>query len=141
MGTQTVPYITFPGNAAEAFEFYRQVFGGELHLMRYDDQPMDLPFTPPPGAVAHAQLNGDQLTLAGGDDVAENPAPLSGGPFSLLLNSEDLDHARDLRDKLLEGGTEAMPFDRAPWGDYYGQVTDKFGVLWQINVTNQTQEA
>lgn len=47
MGTQTVPYITFLGNAAEAFEFYRQVFGGELHLMRYDDQPMDLPFTPP----------------------------------------------------------------------------------------------
>jgi PhnB protein len=27
-----------------------------------------------------------------------------------------------------------MPFEKAPWGDYYGQLTDRFGVSWMFDV-------
>ena len=33
------------------------------------------------------------------------------------------------------GGEVSMPFEKAPWGDHYGQVTDRFGVLWAFNAT------
>ena len=61
----STPYIAFPGNAREALEYYREIFGGTLDLMTYDGMP-DMGFTPPPGAVAHAQLHGGLVTLAGG---------------------------------------------------------------------------
>ena len=31
------PYITFGGNAREAIEFYRSVFGGEVKIMTFGD--------------------------------------------------------------------------------------------------------
>lgn len=33
------PYFNFDGKAEEAFEFYREVFGGELTKMRMGDAP------------------------------------------------------------------------------------------------------
>lgn len=74
---QFSPYISFPGNAGEAFPHYRELFGGELRMTRYDDFPdlSGFAFTPPPGAVAHAQLHGGLVTLAGGDGIAPPISP------------------------------------------------------------------
>lgn len=133
------PYISFPGNAGEAFAYYNEVFGGRLDLMRYDDYPdtSGFPFTPPPGAVAHAQLHGGAVTLAGGDDLSEGTTSekLRSDAYSLLIQPGSVDAARGLIEKLTStGGSVAMPFEQAPWGAYYGQVIDRFGVMWQFNV-------
>jgi len=29
-----------------------------------------------------------------------------------------------------------MPFEKAPWGDWYGQVFDRFGVMWAFSSEN-----
>lgn len=134
-----LPYISFPGNAGEAFEYYADVFGGELDIMRYDDfaDTSGFPFTPPPGAVAHAQLHGGAITLAGGDALGEGAEnkQLASDVYSLLLQPSDLETARTLIEKLTStGGSVDMPFEQAPWGAHYGQVKDRFGVLWQVNV-------
>lgn len=43
--------------------------------------------------------------------------------------------ARALIEKLTSTGASIeLPFEQAPWGDHYGQVKDRFGVLWQIDV-------
>ena len=61
-------YIAFPGNAKEAFELYRDIFGGELMLLTYADAPMEgMPFTPDPASVAHASLSLPGGVIAGGD--------------------------------------------------------------------------
>lgn len=37
--------------------------------------------------------------------------------------------------KLVAGGGEInMPFEEAPWGSYYGQAFDRFGVMWAFDV-------
>lgn len=134
--------IQFPGNAAAAFTFYQQVFGGELAIMRYQDfPPMDMPITPPGDAVAHADLTTTGFKLVGGDAVGDMLA-LSPSPYSIMLGLDSLEDARALIDKLLvDGGALDMPFELAPWGDHYGQVTDQFGVRWEVIVGGaQAQE-
>ena len=41
------PYLNFPGNTLEAFEFYRSVFGGEFAMvLRYRDFPDNIELPP-----------------------------------------------------------------------------------------------
>ncbi|WP_114853245.1 VOC family protein [Brachybacterium sp. YJGR34] len=135
--TGSTPYISFPGNAKEALEYYRDVFGGTLDLMTYGDNPMEgMPFTPPPEAVAHAQLDGGLLTLAGGDDIGESPQSLDGTAYSLLVMPGTVEEAKALIEKITaSGGSVEMPFEPSPWGSHYGQVKDRFGVLFQVDVS------
>lgn len=140
MSFSASPYISFPGNAADAFTYYSKLFGGELSLTTYGDMPemAGMPFTPPPAAVAHAVLTAPGLTLSGGDGIGENLPSLSSDVYSFVLTIDTEDEARALIDRVVSGGGEiAMPFERAPWGEFYGQVTDRFGILWAFNVPGE----
>lgn len=137
MTVSSSPYISFPGNAAEAFPFYADLFGGELDLTTYDSMPSleGFPFTPPPGAVAHGTMTAPGFTLAGGDGMGENLPQLASDVYSFLLTFSGEDEARGFIQKVIDGGGEtAMPFEQAPWGDMYGQVKDRFGIRWDVNV-------
>lgn len=130
-------YISFPGNAAEAFPFYAEMFGGRLDMMTYDSMPSmeGMPFTPPPGAIAHAVMTAPGLTLSGGDSMGDELPELTTPVYSVLLTFDTEDEARALIEKVLTaGGETSMPFEMAPWGDLYGQVTDRFGIRWDVNV-------
>ena len=128
--------IDFPGNAAEAFAFYESIFGGRLDITRYGDLELSgMPFDPPADAVAHAQLTTEGFSLCGGDSMADTPPVLESDVYSFMLAPESVEAARDLIERLkAEGGAVVMPFEKAPWGDFYGQVRDRFGVLWHLNV-------
>lgn len=137
MPTTSTPYISFPGNAAEAFPYYAGLFGGELEILTYDEMPSmeGFPFTPPPGAVAHGTMTSPAFTLAGGDGMGDDLPVLANDVYSFLLTFDAEDEARGFLATVLEdGGQTAMPFERAPWGDLYGQVKDKFGIRWDLNV-------
>lgn len=130
-------YIAFLGNAKEAFTHYHEVFGGELQLITYSDfPPMEgMPFTPDPDDVAHAQLDLDGGTITGGDAMPGEDYVVQGSIHSLLYTLDDVDKARELIQKLVDaGGSIQMPFEPAPWGATYGQVFDKFGVMWAFDV-------
>ena len=133
-------YIAFHGNAAEAFEHYRDVFGGELDLMRYSDAPPmeGMPFEPDPEAVAHARLDLPGGTITGSDAMPGEEYAVRDTVYSLLYTFDDVDEAKSRIQKLLDGGgSENMPFELAPWGGYYGQVFDRFGVMWSFDVEAQ----
>ena len=130
-------YIAFPGNAAEAFEHYADVLGGDLQLMRYGDTPPmeGVPFEPDPAAVAHAALTIPGGTIAGGDTMPGENYPLRDTAYSLLLTLDTIEEARAVIEKFVAGGGSInMPFEKAPWGDHYGQVFDRFDVMWAVNV-------
>ncbi|MDN5757646.1 MAG: VOC family protein [Tomitella sp.] len=130
-------YISFPGNAAEAFAYYHQLFGGSLEMQKYGDAPMDLPFDPPDDAVAHAHLTAEGISISGGDAMGDNTPSLKSDVYSFLLEMGTVDEGKAFIDKVAsDGGTIAMPFEVAPWGDTYGQVNDKFGVKWAVVVTD-----
>lgn len=136
MAQSIATYIALPGTMAAAMQHWHEVFGGELTVLKYGDTPMDgMPFEPDPEAVAHATLVTPAGTIAGGDSVdTENDYPVRGIAYSMLYTTDTPDEARDLIAKMLAGGGEVgMPFEQAPWGAWYGQVFDRFGVMWAFS--------
>lgn len=123
-----VPYLFFPGTAAEALTFYRDVFGGDLELHTYaefgrGDGPGD--------AVAHGMLTGAVGLFAADAGPDEDAVHLVGVAFS-LLGTADPATLTTWFERLAEGGRVIDPLQARPWGDHDGQVTDRFGVRWLI---------
>ena len=127
------PYLNFDENAREAMEFYHSVFGGTLEMHTFGEFGMT-----PEGAAAdgvmHASLTTDLgFTLMGSDTPPEyREGQSSNGHIS--LSGDEADTIRGYWDKLAEGGHIDVPMEKAPWGDEFGQVKDKFGVNWSILV-------
>lgn len=128
-------YISLRGNTGEAMQHWHEVFGGELNIMRYGDTQMSgMPFEPDPNAVAHATLDLPGGSLAGGDVMDDNDYPVRDTAYSLLYTTDSPEQARELIAKLVDGGGNVgMKFEQAPWGGYYGQVFDRFGVMWAFS--------
>lgn len=137
MSTSVATYITLPGTAAEAFRHWHEVFGGELDLVTYGEMPLEgMPFDPPPEAVAHAVLHLDGGDIAGGDSIGEpeDKYPIRDTAYSLLYTGDEVDRIQELSRKLIEaGGSANMPIEKAPWGDWYGQTFDRYGVMWSFS--------
>lgn len=132
---QLNPYLSFPGNAREAMEFYKSVFGGNLTISTFAEYHIN---TGPDDAdkVMHSVLDGDVIFMAA--DTPPGMEHASGSSISMSLSGQDESILRRYFDKLSSGGTVSMPLDRAPWGDTFGMVTDKFGVAWMVNVSAQS---
>lgn len=136
MATTLATYIALPGTTAEAMTHWHEVFGGDLQILYYRDTQMSgVDFDPDPDAVAHATLVMPGGIIAGGDAMDhENEYPVRGTAYSLLYTTDTPAQSQELISKLLTaGGTEGMPFGEAPWGDWYGQVFDRFGVMWAFS--------
>ncbi|MFD3001901.1 VOC family protein [Pontibacter toksunensis] len=140
-------YLNFSGNTEEAFNFYKSVFGGEYAaLQRFRD-------TPEAGRVpAHEQDKimhialpiGQGLLLMATDALESMGQTLTvGNNFHLSVSAESEEEANMLFGKLSAGGNVYMPLEKAFWGDYFGMLTDKFGVQWMISYdpVQQSKEA
>jgi PhnB protein len=131
MSVNFTPYLQFRGQAREAMTFYQSVFGGELTMTTFGEGGMTEGVDP--NQLMHSQLDGPVNLM--GSDVPES-MPLSQGSSVSLCFSGDaagLDTGRDYYAKLGEGGTSVLPLDLAPWGDYYGALTDRFGLNWMFD--------
>ena len=132
------PYLNFNGNCMEAFEFYKSVFGGEFpYIGRYKDMPTDADHPLPKelqDKIMHMSLPISAETVLMGADVSELWAQKAefNGNVELMVNAENQAEADAIWAKLSEGGTVTMPLAAAFWGDYFGGLTDKFGIKWMI---------
>ncbi len=129
------PYISFSGDARQAMEFYQSVFGGQLDISTYGEAGMaDDPNHQ--DKVMHAMLDtGDGLVLMGSDTPPGMPFE-EGSRISISLSGDDEATLRGYWDGLVgAGGTAVLPLEKAPWGDWFGMVADRFGVTWMVNIS------
>ncbi|NLA65274.1 MAG: VOC family protein [Leucobacter sp.] len=129
-------YIALPGTTAEAMQHWHEVFGGDLMILRYGDMQLEgMPFEPDPEAVAHATLTTSAGIIAGGDSIEDgNDYAVRDTAYSMLYTTDTPEEARAFIGKFVAGGgNEAMPFEQAPWGGWYGQVFDRYGVMWAFS--------
>lgn len=132
------PYLNFDGNAEEAFNFYKSVFGGEFRGVI--NRMGDAPGTENLSAEEKNRVMHIALPIAGGDTLmASDIVPsmghklVKGNNNYISIFPESREEADRLFNGLSVGGNIEMPLDDMFWGAYYGSFEDKFGVHWMIN--------
>lgn len=125
------PYIFFKGNCQEAMEFYKDIFGGELFMQKYDEVPGYNDETMK-GKLMHAELKSGSIYIMASDMPGEGE---EGNKISLSLVSEDEAVLRGYFEKLSAGGSVGSALKKESWGDIYGNLTDKFGISWMVNIS------
>ena len=131
------PYLNFDGNAREAFDHYRSVFGGELAM-----------------AMTFREFGGEQMGISGAmlDRIAHIALPLGSSmlmgsdvtrpqDFKVGTNSyvaveaDNGDEAERVFASLGDGGNVEMPLQKVEWAEKFGICRDRFGVQWMVSYT------
>ncbi len=131
------PHINFNGNAEEAFNFYKSVFGGEFkQVVRFKDL-QNADFTVPENEaekIMHIALPiGGNLLMA--NDVPEHMGKTNEreNRSKIVINAASKAEADHLFTGLSAGGEVEMPISDSPWGTYFGMFRDKYGIEWMID--------
>ena len=85
--------------------------------------------------VMHAMLTTPKgFTLMGSDTPPKRMEFKPGNTYSISLSGDDDAELRGYWNRLGEGATVTMPLEKAPWGDSFGMLTDRFGIAWMVNI-------
>ncbi|MGA8255998.1 MAG: VOC family protein [Nocardioides sp.] len=140
MSTYLVPYLNFTGTTRDAMSFYESVFGGQLEIMTYGDMGDPAEMGMPPeaaSAVMHSALTTSESVVIYASDLMDpTDVPKNG---HVALSGDEHDVLSGWFEALAAGGTIDEPLEKAPWGDYFGQVTDKFEITWLVNIAGGDQ--
>jgi len=123
-------YLFFTTTCDQALAFYTQCgLGRVVEVLRYGVDGMPVKNEAMRGKVMHAKFEGPGLLFYASDN--EDAEPMRGSAHLLAMDD------RDSTDKLFlalgAGGTITTPLSIQSWGDYYGKLTDRFGVQWMLN--------
>jgi PhnB protein len=133
MASRLNPYLSFGGDARQAMEFYKEVFGGTLDLNTYAE--IGGQEGPQADKIMHGMLETPSgFTLMGADappDMDHTP----GNNFSISLSGDDDAELRGYWEKLSADGSVSVPLERQMWGDVFGMCTDRFGISWMVNIS------
>lgn len=128
------PYLGFRDTAREAMDFYQSIFGGELTRNTFADfQASDDPSEAE--KIMHSMLEAKNGLVLMAADTPNQMEFSPGTSHSVSLSGDDKAELRGYWDKLSDGGMVTVPLEKAPWGDTFGMVVDKFGVSWMVNIT------
>ncbi len=130
------PHINFNGNAEEAFNFYKSVFGGEFsRIIRFKDMAG-------PGFEVDKDEENKLMNIAlsiGDNVLIGNDVPQFMGRVSEEENRSKIAVFADSRAEadhifqgLSDGGSVEVPMTDSPWGSYFGMFRDKYGIEWTI---------
>ncbi len=136
MQTRLNPYISFKDNTREAMKFYQTVFGGKLAMATFKEynasQGPD-----EDNKIIHAMLEADNGITFMASDTPDRMEYKTGTNYSMSLSGDNEAELKGYFEKLSPGGNITMPMGKAPWGDTFGMLTDRFGVAWVVNITPQ----
>lgn len=131
------PHINFNGNAEEAFNFYKSVFGGEfLRITRFKDIASTEFRVSENEAnkIMHIALPiGKSILMA--NDVPEIMGRTNENEnrSKIVISAESKEEADKLFNGLSAGGQIEMPISDSPWGSYFGMFRDKYGIEWMVD--------
>ena len=142
------PNLWFAGNAREAAEFYSSIFpDGKILLATYypksaeeglADFQLDMAGKE---LTVDFELGGQQFTaINAGPDFKFNPSISFMVNFDPSRDEQAREHLDELWSKLMDGGEVLMPLDNYPFSKRYGWVKDRYGLTWQLILTDPTGE-
>jgi PhnB protein len=140
---KTSIYLNFERNTEEAFQFYKSVFNTEFtgDIARMGAAPTGEGMPPlteeDKNLVMHVALPllGDTVLMGTDAPKSMGFSVNKGNNVHINLEPDTRAEAERLFNALSEGGTISMPLQDMFWGDYFGSMTDKFGIHWMVNCT------
>jgi PhnB protein len=141
---QINPHINFNGNAEEAFNFYKSVFGGAFtKIIRFKD--LSIPGHPIPESEANKIMH---IALPiGNSSLMANDVPDFLGRVNenenrskIFVSAESKEEADKIFNGLSAGGTVEMPIGDSPWGSYFAMFRDKYGIEWMVEFESNTKK-
>ncbi|ACY18577.1 VOC family protein [Haliangium ochraceum] len=126
------PYLHLNGKAEEAMAFYQSALGADLiSSQRFGELDDSCPAAMK-DRIMHAVMKvGEGMIMM--SDGMPDAAPPAGMSVSVALSCTDAEATRKRFDALAEGGAVIAPFNKAPWGAWFGSLTDKYGIAWMFN--------
>jgi PhnB protein len=128
-------YLFFTTTCEQALGFYTECgLGSVVSILRYGENGMAVPTEAMRGKIMHAQFEGLGVHFFASDN--DDAEPMKGSALIFML--DDRDQTEILFNRLAQGGQITTPLGVQPWGDYYGKLTDRFGVQWMLNCPSKT---
>ena len=115
------PYLSFNGNCAEAVAVYEKAFGVKAVVEMCKEVK---------NAVVHAEfeIDGNVIMLFDSEGVTIGDNVM----ITILFDKAEKAKAEKAYDVLAKGGEVIMPLGKTEWSEYFGLLTDKFGVKWNM---------
>lgn len=135
------PHVNFNGNAEEAFNFYRSVFGGEFErAVRFKDLASSefQPSEKEANKIMHIALPIGKSSMLMGNDVPEFMGKTNENEnrSKIVVTAESKEEADKIFNGLSAGAQVEMPISDSPWGSYFGMFRDKYGIEWMVDFAN-----
>lgn len=131
---EIIPYLFIEGRCEEALKFYQSAVDAELgRVMRFKDSPE--PEHCPPGSeekIMHAEFRIGKSLIMVSDGCSEGEAGFKG--FALSITPDTEEQAERYFAALADGGKVEMPLGKTFWSPKFGMVTDRFGIMWMVNI-------
>ena len=132
-----VSHLWFDKQSYEAAEFYTSLFPDSkiTNMTTIHDTPSGDP------AIVSFRLWGQEfMAIDGGPHFKFNPAVSFSVNFDVSHYKDAPEMINEVWDKLSDGGTVLMPFDNYPFAEKYGWIQDKYGLSWQLILTDSGEE-
>jgi len=126
------PFLLFDGNCAEAMEFYRSCFGGDLVLTRLGDTPMKAQFSPEQHEkITYASLKSGAVEFSATDWLHPTHQRQQGNSTAMYVIGDGRDELFPIFERLRVGADPEFFVElcEMPFGAY-GRFTDRYGVEW-----------
>jgi PhnB protein len=143
---QINPYIMFNGNAEEAFNFYKSVFGGEFaRVVRFKDLPSDpnIKFDDSEAnKIMHIALSIGKNSVLMANDVPNILGQVNENEnrSKIYVTAESKEEAEKVFNGLSGGGQIEVPMGDSPWGTHFGMFRDKYGIEWMVDFNPKLKE-
>jgi PhnB protein len=123
-------YLFFTTTCEQALAFYTQCgLGHVVEELRYGVGGMPVRNEAMRGRIMHARFEGPGVVFYASDN--DDAEPMRGSAH--LLTMDDRAQTEQIFGRLADGGRVTTPLGIQPWGDFYGKLTDRFGVQWMLN--------
>lgn len=123
-------YLFFTTTCEQALDFYTTCGLGKMtEVLRYGIDGMPVPNDTMRGRIMHSKFEGPGILFFASDN--DDAEPMRGSAHILQLN--DRNRTEQLFNQLAKDGKVTTPLAIQPWGDYFGKLTDQFGVQWMLN--------
>lgn len=140
MTLRLIPYLVMNGNAKDAIEFYEKALDAQvLFIQSFGEMPENPEYPLPAEAknrISHATLKVGETELMFSDTFPGQPHQ-SGSQVTICISTNDAEKATKMYEALQQDGQVHMPLQETFFSPAYGNVTDKFGINFQIFTEGQ----